>query len=159
MFAISCPTTSLCAAAGVYEQIITSTDPFAAEPPSTSTNSARLRVVITHHPGKRVNPAKRGARVTFRFHAIGARAKVARFRCKLAGRGFRPCKSPRRYRVGFGMHVFRVQAVVPGGAKSPPVSFHFRVSQLTEGPPVGSCRPNSLNLAPGRLDGPCINAH
>ncbi len=157
MFAISCPTTSLCAAVGQYEQIITSADPFAADPLSTSKRSKRLRVVITNHPGKRVNPTTRGARVTFRFHAIGVGAKAARFKCKVAG-GFRPCKSPRRYRVGGGPHTFRVRAMVPGGAKSPSASFHFRVGRLTEAPPVGSCRPKPPNSPPGQPYELCINA-
>jgi hypothetical protein len=159
MFAISCPTTSLCAAVGTNEQIITSADPFEADSPNALGKSKRLRVVITNHPGKRVKPGKRGRRVTLRFRAVGASAKAARFKCKLAGRSFRPCKSPRRYRVGIGLYVFRVRAVVPGGAKSPAASFHFRVSPLTEGPPVGSCRPKPPNFSPGLLDKPCINAH
>lgn len=155
MFAISCPATSLCAAAGMYEQIITSTDPFEVDPPKTSGKAKRLRVVITHHPGKRVNPGKGGTRVAFRFHAVGTGAKAARFRCKLVGHGFRPCRSPRRYRVGIGLYAFRVRAVVQGGASSPAASFHFRVSQLTEGPSVGSCGPKTSNFDPGK---PCINA-
>lgn len=140
MFAISCPTTSLCAAAGQSEQIITSTNPFAAELLKAPGKSKRLRVVITHHPGKRVSPGKRGARVTFRFHAIGVGAMTAHFSCKLGGNAFRPCKSPRRYRAGGGPHIFKVRAIAPGGAKSPAASFHFRVGRLTEPQPVGSCR-------------------
>lgn len=158
MFAISCPATSLCAAAGQSEQIIISTDPFAADPLNVPGRSKRLRVVITHHPAKRVNPGKRGARVTFRFHAIGVGAKAAHFRCKLSGRGFRPCKSPRHYRAGGGPHIFRVRAMVPGGAKSPPASFHFRVGALAEPQPVGSCRPKPPNFPPGQPFEPCINA-
>ena len=158
MFAISCPTTSLCAAAGQSEQIITSTDPFVAELPKAPVGSKRLRVVITRHPGKRVNPGKRGARVSFRFHAIGVGAKAARFRCKLGGGRFRPCKSPRRYRAGSGLHIFTVRAMVPGGAKSPPASFHFRVGQLAEHPPAGSCRPKPSNFPLGQPFKLCINA-
>ena len=154
MFGISCPTASLCAAVGTYEQIITSTDPFVAEAPQAPGRSKRLRVVITRHPAKRVNPRKRGVRVTFRFHATGAGAKAARFKCKLGHRRFRSCKSPRRYRVGGGPHVFRVRALAPGGAKSHPASFHFRVGRLTEHPPVGSCR---LFTGRGPFN-PCINA-
>jgi hypothetical protein len=141
MFGISCQTTSLCVAVGQSEQIISSSDPFEAEMPEALRKSKRLRVVITHHPGKRVNPGKGGARVTFRFHAIGTGAKSARFSCRLGDGRFRPCRSPRRYRAGAGLHVFRVRARVPGGAKSPAASFHFRVGPLTEPQPVGSCRP------------------
>lgn len=158
MFAISCPTTSLCAAAGQAEQIITSTDPFAVDRVKAPGGSKRLRVVIAHHPAKRVNPSKRGARVTFRFHAIGDDAKGAYFRCKLDGRRFRPCKSPRRYRAVGGPHTFRVRALAPGGAKSPAASFHFRVGRLIEPQPVGSCRPKPPNFPPGQPFEPCINA-
>ena len=155
MFAISCPTTALCAAAGQSEQIITSTDPFVTELAKTLGKSKRLQVVITRHPGKRVNPGKRGARVTFRFHAIGPGAKAARFKCKLGGRRFRSCKSPSRYRVGSGSHAFRVRAQAAGGTKSPPASFHFRVGRLSEPQPVGSCR--LFTGGRGPFD-PCINA-
>lgn len=154
MFAISCQTTSLCVAVGQNEQIITSTDPFAAESPATLGKSKRLRVVITHHPGQRVKPGKRGVRVTFRFHAIGAGAKSARFTCRLGGR-FRPCRSPRHYRTGSGLHVFKVRALISGGAKSPVASFHFRVGQLTEPQPVGSCRARPSDFQPYEA---CINA-
>jgi len=86
MFAISCAGTELCLAAGASEQIITSADPFAAEPVSAKpTKRGRLRVVITRHPAKRVRPARHGTRVAFRFHATGGRA--ARYMCKLSGRG------------------------------------------------------------------------
>lgn len=158
MFAISCPTTSLCAAAGQKEQIITSSDPFAVEPPETLRKSKRLRVVITLHPGKRVKPGKKGTRVIFRFHAIGADAKSARFSCKLDSRHYRPCKSPRRYRVGKGKQAFKVRAIAPGGLKGPPAAFHFRVGQLTEPQPDGSCRPKPPGFPPDQPFEPCVNA-
>lgn len=157
MFGISCPTTSLCAAAGQDEQIITSTDPFVSDISGNSGKSKRLRVVITQHPGKRVSPDKRGARITFHFHATGTGAKGARFRCRLDDRRYRPCKSPRRYRAGVGSHVFRVWAMETGGAKSPPASFHFRVGRLTEPQPVGSCRSQPPDLPPGQPYKVCIN--
>jgi hypothetical protein len=159
MFGISCPEMSLCVAAGQSEQIITSTDPFVVDLPKAPGKSKRLRAVITHHPAKRVNPGKRGAKVAFRFHAIGVGAKAARFRCKLGGRRFRPCRSPRRYLAGSGPHVFRVRALAPGGAKSPPASFHFRVGRLAEPQPVGSCRPKPPDFPSGQPFKPCINAH
>jgi hypothetical protein len=117
MFAISCPTTSLCAAAGQYEQVI-----------------------------------------TFGFHAIGVGVKTAHFKCRLSGRHYRPCRSPRRYRVGKGTHLFRVRAIGTGGIKGPPTSFHFRVGRLTEPQPVGSCRPKPPDFPPGQPFEPCVNA-
>jgi hypothetical protein len=158
MFAISCPTTSLCAAAGQSEQIITSTDPFVVNPLNALKRSKRFRVVITHHPAKRVSPGKRGTKVVFRFQAVGVGAKAARFRCRLGSRRFRPCKSPRRYRASAGPHTFRVRAIAPGGVKSPPASFHFRVGRLAEPQPVGSCRHNPPDSPSGQPFEPCINA-
>jgi hypothetical protein len=162
MFAISCPTTSLCAAAGQREQIITSSDPFAVDTPRALQKSKRLRVVITRHPGKRVKPRKGGARSTFRFHATG---KVARFNCRLIGgtgsnragarrSRFSTCKSPQRYRLPEGIYAFKVRAISPTGRKGPATSYHFRVGGLSEGEPVGSCRPRM----PGLAFRPCINA-
>jgi hypothetical protein len=154
MFGISCSSTSLCVGVGAMEQIIVSRDPFAREPlVSGSRRSKRLRVVITHHPVKRVKPGKKGARVTFRFHATG---KATRYQCKLENRRFRTCKSPRRYRLGQGPYAFKVRAIAPGGAKGPPTTFHFRVGHLTEPQPVGSCRPNARGLPPGVKLEPCI---
>jgi hypothetical protein len=149
MFGLSCPTTSLCVAAGQYEQIMTSTDPFAPDPVKVpASKSKRPRVVITRHPGKRVNPRKGGVKVTFRFHAIG---KASRFKCGISGRKLRTCKSPMRYRLGRGKQVFRVRAIAPSGAKGPPATFRFRVGPLTQREPVGSCHSDG----PQR---PCINA-
>lgn len=154
MFGISCASTSLCVGVGTRDQIIVSRDPFAQEPlVGGSQRSKRLRVVITHHPAKRIKPRKGGTRVTFRFRATG---RAARFQCKLRGDRFRTCKSPRRYRAGQGAYAFRVRAVAPGGRKGPSTTFHFRVGQLTEPQPVGSCRPNTPGLPPGVKLEPCV---
>ncbi len=154
MYGISCSSTSLCVGVGALEQIIVSRDPFASEPlVDSSRRSKRLRVVITHHPAKRLNPRKRGARAAFRFRATG---RAIRYECKLRGRRFRTCKSPRRYRIGKGAYAFKVRAIAPGGVKGPPTTFHFRVGQLTEPQPVGSCRPNTPGLPPGVKLEPCV---
>jgi hypothetical protein len=152
MFGLSCPTTSLCVGVGALEQIITSADPFAPDAAKLPIRkSKRPRVVITRHPAKRINPRKKGVKVAFRFHAIG---KAARFTCKTGGRRFRTCKSPLRYRVGRGTHVFRVRAISPTGAKGPPATFHFKVAPFSEPQPVGSCRNR-----PSRFPfDPCIRA-
>lgn len=154
MFGISCPTTELCAAVGASEQIITSRDPFAADQAERHGGKRRLRVLITHHPAKRVNPRKGGTRVTFRFRAT---AKGARFRCRVDARRFRSCRSPKRYRVGKGKHAFRVLAISPMGVKSRPAVFSFRVGRLIERKPVGSCR-KPPGFPPGMPFDPCISA-
>jgi hypothetical protein len=152
MFAISCPTTSLCAAAGQNDQLITSTDPFAPDALPSSGRRGRPRVVITGHPAQRLNPHRGGVKVTFRFHAIG---RASGFRCRMNGHPFNSCRSPVRYRVGRGKHVFRVRAIGQGEIKGPPASFHFRVGHLRQRSPVGSCPPGSTG---GNIHHPCIEA-
>jgi len=188
MFGISCPTTSFCAAAGAREQVITSTDPFAVDPvQSTAGRAGRFRALITRHPAKRLNPRRRGVRVAFRFRAVGGKARRFKCRLsgrarRLGGRRgaraqgggqparrrraanrrhrprFKACRSPVRYRVGKGKHAFRVRAIAPGGRRSRPATFHFRVGRLTERQPVGSCPKHPKGLPPGVTVEPCVNA-
>jgi hypothetical protein len=150
-FGLSCPTTSLCAAVGQGFRILTSTDPFAQDPKRPIRRSKRPHVVITAHPAKRIDGRKGGRRVAFRFRAIGS---AAGFRCKLDRRRFRPCKAPKRYRVGGGKHRFKVRAIAPGGAKGPPAAFHFRVGALAEPGPVGTCKPGQGSS----LGKPCVES-
>jgi hypothetical protein len=152
MFGLSCVLRSLCVAVGQDQQVLTSTDPFAPDIQKASgpRKTKRPHVVITRHPAKRLDRRKGGVKVTFRFRAIG---DAARFKCRTHGRRFRTCRSPTRYRVGSGKHVFRVRAIARGGVKGPLASFHFRVGRLTERPPHGSC-PRPLGL----LFNPCVNA-
>jgi hypothetical protein len=153
-FGLSCPATSLCAAVGQGFRVLTSTDPFAKDQPVVRVNrrsSKRPRAFITKHPAKRLDNRKGGVKVTFRFRAIGL---AAGFKCKLDDRRFRPCKAPKRYRVRYGKHVFKVRAIAPGGAPGRRAAFHFRVGALTESPPVGSCDP-SVESNVGK---PCIRA-
>ena len=149
MFGISCPSGALCAAVGTNHQIITSTDPFSAEPLPAIGNPKRPRVKVTSHPPKRISPRKGGAKVAFRFRAIG---RASRFKCKLDGPRFSVCKSPVRYRAGRGMHAFKVFAIGPTGLKGPPSTFHFRVGQLVERPPLKTCAPGQEST----VAKPCI---
>ena len=151
LFGLSCPVPSLCVAAGQDSQVVTSTDPFVRDVPKglKRHKSKRPRVLITGHPPKRLDHRKGGARVTFRFRAIG---KASGFKCKLDDRHYRRCRSPKRYRARSGKHVFKVRAMAPGGAKGPVAAFHFRVGRLIEPAPVGSCPPGKRAFAP------CVNA-
>jgi hypothetical protein len=153
MFGISCATTSFCAAVGQSFQVLTSTDPFARERANQpgKRRSKRPRTVITAHPAKRLDPKKGGVKVRFRFRAIG---KAARFQCKLDDRRFRKCKSPRRYRVAGGLHVFKVRAVTASGLRGPRATFHFRVGKLTEPPSPGSCKPGQGST----IGKPCLGS-
>lgn len=152
MFAISCATTALCVAAGQEYRLLVSTNPFEDDAPKVPIRKGgRPHVVITQHPAKRVEARKGGTPVRFGFRAVG---KAQRFKCKLAGRRFKACTSPVRYRVGRGKLAFKVRALAPGGGAGPIATFHFRVGKLTERPPVGSCPEGSG----GSVGAPCVRA-
>jgi hypothetical protein len=86
------------------------------KPPAT-----RLR----RRPAKLVFASGPRRRVAFAFSASEPRA---RFRCRLDRQRFRPCRSPRAYRVARGRHVFRVFAIDAAGNRDrSPVVFRFRV--------------------------------
>ena len=125
-FGVSCPTTDLCVAVGTHYLIATSTDPF-GDGPAAAGQKAGLRrptVKITGHPRRKIRTAKKWVRVRFRFREIGADVG---FLCKLDKQKFRPCRSPRAYRVGIGRHAFRIKANDPGGPDQTVTSFRFRV--------------------------------
>lgn len=150
MFGISCASMSLCVAVGQDSQIISSTNPFQRDDVRIAIRRLkRPRVRIVRHPPKRLNPRKRGRRVAFAFRAIG---KASRFKCRLDRRRFVRCKSPVRYRVGRGKHVFRVFAIGPTGLRGRRATFHFRIGRLIEPPPVGTCKPGQDS----RLGSRCI---
>lgn len=150
MFAISCPSSSLCVGVGQDSQIIASTDPFIGDVAGGPVGrSRRPRVQITRHPAKRIDARRHGARVLFRFHGLGG---ASRFKCRLHSSRFVPCKSPVRYRVGRGKHAFRVFAIGSTGLRGPAATFHFRVGHLVEGPPAGTCKPGQEST----LQRPCV---
>lgn len=83
------------------------------------------RTTLLHRPaGVLVTSGKR-RKVTFAFASSEADSS---FRCKLDGGPYRPCHSPRAYRVAPGKHTFRVYAIDPAGNRDPsPARFTFRV--------------------------------
>jgi len=87
----------------------------AAEPPR-----ARLK----KRPPKRIETRGRRARVKFRFTSDDP---MASFECRLDGAAFRPCRSPRKFRVKRGGHRFRVRAVAISGRPGPTVLRRFTV--------------------------------
>jgi len=148
MNGISCPTRTFCAAAGIERKLITSTDPFAADPVQGKKKRRlkRPRVKLLAHPLKRVS-FKKGLKVGFRFRAIG---KAARFRCRFDHTKFKGCSSPSRYRASVGKHFFKVRAIGPTGMRGPITTYHFRVGPLVEPPPYVPCDPTEDDAA-----GPC----
>ncbi len=83
------------------------------------------RTRFLHRPAKTVLASHRFRSVSFAFAANEANAT---FRCKLDHSPFKPCHSPRRYRLGLGPHTLRVFAIDSTGNRdhSPALS-RFRV--------------------------------
>jgi arylformamidase len=78
---------------------------------------------IVRHPSKRVRAEGKRERVRFRFTS---KLAGAAFECRLDSRRWRPCESPRAFRVSRGAHRFRVRAL-NGALRGPKRSFRFRV--------------------------------
>jgi len=71
-------------------------------------------------------PKRRGRKRIARFRFRADEAPVS-FRCRIDRRRWRPCASPRRYRVKGGRHVFRVWATDQLGHTGPVKRWKFRV--------------------------------
>ncbi|HEX5593714.1 MAG TPA: calcium-binding protein [Solirubrobacterales bacterium] len=92
-------------------------------PPPADTRPPRTR--LTSHPRARLFTQRKVRQVAFRFASSEPRSS---FRCKLDAKPYRPCASPRAYRVKVGRHAFRVFAVDTAGNRDrSPVVFRFRV--------------------------------
>ncbi len=137
LFAASCPSSSLCAVAGARGQILTNSAPFAkAAVPLTTPRGKRRRkrprvtiASLLDQTSRRQMEAHRG-KVLVRFYSRdGARG----FLCKLDRGHFRPCRSPKRYPVGDGNHVFRVRAIGFSGLRGPVAIERFTVGNICEG--------------------------
>jgi Ca2+-binding RTX toxin-like protein len=83
------------------------------------------RTRLAAHPPGRVFTHAKWRRVAFRFAADEA---GSRFLCKLDGKPYRGCTSPRAYSVKVGAHAFRVFAIDAAGNRDrTPALFRFRV--------------------------------
>lgn len=83
------------------------------------------RTELRHRPAKIVFASARRRFVSFAFAANEAGVS---FRCKLDRAPFKPCRSPRRYRLPLGRHAFRVFAIDAAGNRDrSPALFRFRV--------------------------------
>lgn len=83
------------------------------------------RTKLLHRPAKTVFSARRFRSVSFAFAANEANAT---FRCKLDRGSFKPCHSPRKYRLGLGPHTLRVFAIDSTGNRDrSPALFSFRI--------------------------------
>jgi len=79
---------------------------------------------ITRRPPAVVRTAERTVMVAFAFRS---NRPGSSFRCRLGDGDFRPCQSPRSYRIGPGGHTFAVRAVSPGGEAGPPATARLTV--------------------------------
>jgi Ca2+-binding RTX toxin-like protein len=99
--------------------------PAVAPPPAPPADTRPPRTRITAHPPKLIETRRAKRRVVFRF---ASSEPGSRFRCKLDGKPFRPCASPRAYLVRPGSHTLRIVAIDSAGNIDPtPVLFRFRV--------------------------------
>jgi trypsin len=85
---------------------------------------------IEKHPRKDIHSNKKRIRVRFEFTSDESGSS---FECKLDKRPFKPCTSPKAYRVGTPdeprTHVFKVRATDPAGNTDPtPARFRFKAS-------------------------------
>lgn len=99
--------------------------PLRKRPPRPDVKAPQTR--ITAHPAARIWSARPTRRVSFRF---AANERGTSFRCKLDRKPFRPCRSPRAYRVRVGRHVLRVYAIDAAGNRDrTPATFRFRLKR------------------------------
>jgi hypothetical protein len=129
MFGVSCPSTSLCAIAAAEGTVVTSTDPFAGAGTTgkkrrRARHPKRPRTIIAKVDDWRHRTGKQRIRVRFRFYA---RSRVRGFLCRLDGRRYRRCRSPRHFWIAKGRHVFRVRAIGPTGLRGPVAKRHFKL--------------------------------
>jgi hypothetical protein len=136
LFAASCPSSALCAVAGSRGQILTNSAPFAkAAAPATTRGRRRKKrpkvkiASLIDQTSRKQMETQRG-KVLVRFYSRdGARG----FLCKLDRSHFRPCRSPRRYRVRDGNHVFRARAIGYTGLRGPVAVERFTIGPICEG--------------------------
>ncbi|MFP5388433.1 MAG: hypothetical protein ACLGG5_03945, partial [Thermoleophilia bacterium] len=80
---------------------------------------------LSAHPKAVVFTRRKWRKVAFRF---ASSERGSSFRCKLDAKPYRPCTSPRVYRVKAGRHAFRVFAIdAAGNRERTPSLFRFRV--------------------------------
>jgi hypothetical protein len=89
----------------------------AAPPPNT---------ILGSHPKKTIKTKKKKVKVKFGF---SSNVKGATFKCKLDKGSFKPCTSPKTYKVKLGKHKFSVEAISSGGTDPTPATFPFKVKK------------------------------
>jgi Ca2+-binding RTX toxin-like protein len=94
-------------------------------PPAPPKDVRPPQTRLVSHPRALLFTHKKWRQIAFRF---ASDETGSRFRCKLDGKPYRPCASPRIYRVKAGRHAFRVFAIdLAGNRDGTPALFRFRV--------------------------------
>jgi hypothetical protein len=139
LFAASCPSASLCAVTGSLGQIFTNSSPFAS--PATPETTPRgkkgkrrrkrpkVKIASLLEPSNRQLEDHTG-RELIRFYS---RERARGFICKLDRGRFKPCRSPKRYPIRAGNHIFRVRAIGFSGLRGPVAVERFTVGNICEG--------------------------
>ena len=92
-------------------------------------------VKITKRPGNRVvlkvkrkgrsaTPGSQRRKVTFAFRGTG---RTSGLQCRIDGKKFTRCGSPKSYRLRTGKHTFRVRSLFPSGRPGAERKFTFRI--------------------------------
>lgn len=96
-----------------------------APPPPPVRDRRPPRTTLLHRPAKQVFTGRKWRKVRF---AIGSTEKGSTFRCRIDRKPFRPCRSPRAYRLRLGRHVFQAFAIDAANNRDrSPVRFRFRI--------------------------------
>lgn len=128
LFGAGCALTSLCALVGSQSRIFTATDPFSvpADPPHRR-RKAPLRphtvLMFAEHFWETMR-SPHHLRARFHFYSP---TRNRGFECKRDHHRFHRCRSPFRYRVGYGRHLLRVRAIGPTELRGPAAFRHFEV--------------------------------
>lgn len=113
-------------AAEEFRELELLTPPPPPPPPPPDTRAPRTK--ITRHPAKLLTTSRRHRRVAFRFTSSEPGSS---FRCKLDGKPYRPCVSPRVYNVPLGRHAVRIAAIdAAGNVDRTPALLRFQIRQV-----------------------------
>jgi hypothetical protein len=134
LFGLSCPSETLCVAAGKFGQILTTTAPAATGLPEPPPPPPPPTTVLMHAPPKTIHLGVHTPAPTVAFRFTGQGIGPFWFRCKPDSRPGAICPSPRKVRVGVGKHVFRVRAFGPGGGATTTLVYRFTVERAKPKP-------------------------
>jgi hypothetical protein len=134
LFGLSCPSETLCVAAGKFGQILTSTQPNATGQPEPPPPPPPPTTALRHAPPQTIHLGVHTPAPMVAFRFVGRGTGPFWFRCKLDSKPGAVCPSPRKVRVGVGRHVFRVRAFGPGGGAATQIVYRFKVERAKPKP-------------------------